>query len=145
MSDEIEIPDSCKELLSENAIGLLSTVREKDGLISTHPVGYVWDGKRVRVSTLSSRVKVSNLRADPRVTMCVVASGDVMRYVEIRGRASLADDPDRSFFREQFRRGTGGQEAPEGLDPPNAERVVITIHPEQVSSPSQYGGRFERE
>ena len=38
---------------------------------------------------------------------------------------------------------SGGDEPPADMDPPDAERVIITIHPQQVSSPTLYGGRFD--
>jgi hypothetical protein len=44
-------------------------------------------------------------------------------------------------MRRQFKRGAG-TEPPDDLDPPGAERVIITIHPVQVSSPILYSGRF---
>lgn len=141
-SDEVAIAQEHQELLTSAIYGTLSTIRAKDGLISTNPVAFVWNGERIRVSTLKSRVKYRNLVADPRVTFCVVSPTDLTRYVEIRGKASLEDDPDGSFMREQFRAGMG-VDPPEDLDPPGAERAIIHIHPLQVSSPRIYGGRFE--
>ncbi len=141
-SDEVEIPEHCRGLLMENSLGLMTTIRHNDGRISTNPVGYVWDGESVRVSTLKSRMKYKNLVANPVITFCVVDQDDLTRYVELRGHATLEDDSDRSFLRLQFVRQSGGDEPPANLDPPEAERVTIRIHPEQVSSPVLYGGRF---
>lgn len=141
--DTVEIPATKHALLEENFIGMMTTVRHKDGMLSTNPVGYVWDGKQIRVSTLKSRVKYQNLLADDRICFCVTSPKNVMDYIEIRGVATLQDDPDRSFHDKQFRRGSGGMEPPKDMDPPGAERVTITIHPTQVSSPTLYGGRFD--
>lgn len=141
-SDEVEIPETSRAILAANSLGVLSTIRHRDGRISSNPVGYVWDGASVRISTLASRVKVANLVADPMVTFCVVDREDHTRYVELRGYATLEPDPDRSFLRLQFLRQSGGHEPPADLDPPDARRVTIRIHPEQVSSPLLYGGRF---
>jgi len=131
-------------LLRSNFVGLLSTIRHNDGLISTNPVGFVWDGERIRISTLKSRLKYKNLLADPRVTFCLMSPQNIMSYIEVRGHALLEDDPDRSFSRLQFRYGSGGQEPPADLDPPEAERAIIIIQPRQVSSPTLYGGRFDQ-
>jgi PPOX class probable F420-dependent enzyme len=144
MSDEIEIPEQHHEILAANHQGLLSTLRHKDGLISTNPVSYVWDGARIRVSTIKNRIKYDNLRANPIITFCVVHEADPTRYVEIRGTATLEDDPDREFLRRQFRETSGGVEAPDDLDSEGTERVIITIHPLQSGSPLLYGGRFSR-
>jgi PPOX class probable F420-dependent enzyme len=142
--DEVAIPEDCRDLLEANSLGVMTTIRHNDGRISSNPVGYVWDGESVRVSSLKSRMKYKNLVSNPMITFCVVDQADLTRYVEIRGHASFEDDPDRSFLRWQFRRQSGGEEAPADLDPPGAERVTIRIHPEQVSSPVLYGGRFEK-
>ena len=143
-SDEIEIPEFCRAILDENSLGMMTTMRHSDGRIPSNPVGYVWDGQSVRVSTLKSRMKYKNLVANPIITFCVVAQDDLTRYVELRGHATLEDDLDGSFLRLQFLRQSGGEEPPADLDPPGAERVTIRIHPEQVSSPELYGGRFAK-
>ncbi|MFU8765956.1 MAG: PPOX class F420-dependent oxidoreductase [Haliea sp.] len=142
MPDTIAIPEHNHALLENSFFGVLTTIRAKDGLLSSNPVGFVWDGQQIRISTLKSRLKYQNLAADDRVAFCVVSKTNIMDYVEIRGHASLEDDKDRSFFRRQFMAGSGGAEPPENLDAPDAERVIITIHPRQVSSPRLYGGRF---
>jgi len=141
-TSEIEIPEAHKAILADNHNGLISTIRHKDGLISTNPVSYVFDGECVRVSTIKSRIKYDNLVANPMVTFCVIHHADHTKYVELRGVASIEEDPDRSFLRRQFREGSGGEEAPPDLDPPNSERVIVRIHPHQSSSPLLYGGRF---
>ena len=99
---------------------------------------------RVEISLDDGRVLNAQLTPIPEIGL-VVNMQDITQYVELRGHASLVGDPDRSFFREQFMRGMGGIEPPADLDPPDAERVIITIHPQQVSSPSLYGGRLSNE
>ena len=143
-SKTVEIPESSRQILEANGLGILTTIRAKDGLPSSNPVGYVWDGQAVGISTLASRVKYKNLLADPAVAFCVVDREDHTRYVELRGHATLEPDPDRSFLDRQFRRQSGGQGAPKDLDAPGEQRFVIWIHPEQVSSPVLYGGRFKK-
>jgi len=140
----VEIPESSRKILDANSLGILTTIRAKDGLPSSNPVGYVWDGKSVGISTIASRVKYKNLLANPTVAFCVVDHEDHTRYVELRGWATLEPDLDRSFLDRQFRRQSGAQGAPADLDAPNEQRFIIWIHPEQVSSPLLYGGRFGR-
>jgi len=144
MSDttEIELPEAHREIIAANTIGVMSTLREKDGRISTNPVGYLWDGESVRISTVKNRVKYHNLLANPMVTFCVVDREDHMRYVEVRGFATIEEDPDRSFLDSTFV--AAGMEPPAELDPPGTERVIVRIHPQQSSSPYLYGGRFHQ-
>jgi PPOX class probable F420-dependent enzyme len=145
--DQSEITNPLKKydaLLRSSHVAMLTTIRHNDGLLSTNPVGFVWDGECIRVSTLKSRIKFKNLTANPLVTFCLVSPTNMMSYIEVRGHATLEDDVDGSFTRLQFMTGSGGQEPPADLDSPESERVIIKIHPQQVSSPTLYGGRFDR-
>lgn len=146
MSDNQDIITKLKSydaLLRSNFVGLLSTIRHADGLISTNPVGFVWNGETIRISTLKSRLKYRNLQENPLATFCVMSPKNLMSYIEVRGTAILIDDKDRSFAREQFMLGSGGMEPPADMDAPGAERVIIQLRPQQVSSPRLYGGRFD--
>lgn len=130
-------------VLNSTVIGCLSTLRHRDGRVSTNPVGYRWNGSEIEISTLKGRMKYRNMVADPRATLCVISPQDPMHYVEIRGRVRLVDDPDRALFKAHFRATSGGNEPPEGMDAPDAERAMIYLTPEQVSSPELYGGQFD--
>ena len=133
------IPESHLDLM-EGFQSTVSTIRHSDGLISTTPVTFDWDGEFVRFSTLKSRVKYKNLLANPRVTLCIVSPTDFTRYIEIRGTAEMTDDPGGEFSRAIFKRLTGQDDF--SLDPPGAERVTVKIIPLTISTPSLYGGRL---
>lgn len=142
-AETIPIPEQYHALLDRCHQAMLSTIRHTDGLISTNPVGYVWEDGGIRISTIKARMKYKNLLANPLATFCVISPDDVMEYLEIRGYATVEDDEDKRFSRKQFKRGAG-VEPPEDMDPPGTERVIITLHPQQVSSPKLYGGRFHK-
>lgn len=139
---EVPIPEANHELLANHHFGIMSTVRHNDGRLSSNPVGFVWDGTHIRVSSLKSRMKYKNLLADSRIGFCVMSPKNPMAYLEIRGIAELEDDTDRAFFRKQFIAGAG-EEPPEDIDAPGEQRIIITVRPQQVSSPQLYGGRFD--
>lgn len=138
------IPEEHHELLRTQHFAMLTTIRP-DGMLSTNPVGFFWDGQKICISTLKSRMKYTNLKNDPRVALCVQSFSNPMHYVELRGYASLEDDADRAYFRRQYMSGSGGKEPPEDIDLPNAERALITINPTKVSAPKLYGGRFHND
>jgi len=133
------VPESHLDIMQEFQ-ATISTLRAKDGLISTNPIVFDYDGTYVRFSTLKARVKYQNLKADPRITFCVVSSKDMTRYVEIRGKAQLEDDPTGAFQLKLWQRMTGLDTF--DLDPEGAERVTVTIIPEQISTPLLYGGQL---
>lgn len=135
------IPDTHLPILETAIQGMLSTIRYQDGLISTNPVGFDWDGEFVRISTLKARVKYRNLLANPLVAFCVLDPLSPARYVEIRGTAEITEDPHGELNRKMYKRHTGKDF---DLDEPGAERVIIKIIPLQVSTPKLYGGRLDR-
>jgi PPOX class probable F420-dependent enzyme len=92
----------------------------------------LWDGERVRFSTVKTRMKYKNLVADPRLTMCISSLEDPLFYLEIRGRAEIEDDPDRTFINQVAKKYLGRDEYP--YDQPGFERVTVTMIPEQVSA-----------
>lgn len=140
MAVQKSVPESHKAILENAVFAFVSSVRVKDQLISTNPIGFDWDGETFRFSTLKSRIKYRNLQADSRVTICVLDPVNPTRYVEIRGHAELVDDPDGSLNQRIYRKNTGRDF---DLDEPDAERVIVTVIAEQVSTPELYGGRLD--
>jgi hypothetical protein len=69
---EARIPASHVGILETALLAIVSTISHRDGMISSNPVGFDWDGEHVRLSTLKSRVKYHNLQANPQITLCVV-------------------------------------------------------------------------
>jgi PPOX class probable F420-dependent enzyme len=119
-------------LLSGTPIAFMTTMRP-DGRMSTNPVGMLFDGEHVRISTTADRKKVRNLQADDRITVCVVQPGNLNRYVEIRGRAVLETDDDRSFIDAIAQRYMGVDRYP--FDKEWQQRITITVIPEAISAP----------
>lgn len=126
------IPASCHDILTDRPIAHFATIRP-DGRLSVNPVSLIWDGRHVRVSTVKSRQKYRNLLRDPRVAMSIPHRNNPNRYVEIRGIAELTEDTDRSFINSIACHYLDTDVYP--FDAPGAERVTITIHAEQVSTP----------
>lgn len=127
-----EIPASHLDIFADKPVAYLTTIRP-DGLLSTNPVAVLLRDGKVVVSTTKDRKKYRNLLADPRVTVCVVHRSNPNRYVEIRGRAELVDDPDREVVDAVFKAYTGGDRYP--FDRAWQERVTIVVHAEQISAP----------
>ena len=135
------IPDSHVDILQNAFSAMVTTIRQKDGLPSTNPVSFVWDGERVRFSTLKQRVKYKNLINNPALTMCMMDPRDMTRYIEIRGHGEIEDDPGGEWNKAIYRKVMGEEFT---LDEPDAERVIVTLVPKQVSAPLLYGGKLAR-
>lgn len=127
-----EIPATHLDIFDDKPVAYVTTIRP-DGMLSTNPVAALLRDGEVLVSTTKDRKKYRNLVADPRVTVCVVHRNNPNRYVEIRGRAELRDDPDRDVIDEIARVYMGADRYP--FDQPGQERVTIVVHAEQISAP----------
>lgn len=140
MSNKPEVPESHRHILETAIFAYVSTIRHKDQLVSTNPVGFDWDGESFRFSTLKNRVKYRNMVEDPRLTVCIMDPTTPTRYIELRGRALLEDDPEGALNQKIFRKNMGRDF---DLDEPGAERVIVTLVPEQISTPLLYGGKLD--
>ena len=127
-----EIPHYVLDIFDDKPIAYLTTMRP-DGRMSTNPVAALLRDGKVCVSTTKDRKKIRNLRADDRITLCVVQPGNLNRYVEIRGRAVLTADDDRSFIDSIAQRYMGVDRYP--FDKKWQERVTVTVIAEAISAP----------
>jgi len=130
----VAIPNEVRPLFDGKPVAFVTTMRP-DGRMSTTPMAVVLgDDGIIRLSTITSRRKVRNLLADDRISICVVQPDNLNRYVEVRGRAVLEPDPDRSFIDSIAQRYMDVDRYP--FDRSGDERVTISLVPEHVSSPA---------
>jgi PPOX class probable F420-dependent enzyme len=134
---EAKIPETHFDILDKRCFGHVATLRP-DGDLSCNPVSIVWDGRCVRFSSLEKTKKVRNLRMDPRIAISIPDPDDPTRYLELRGRATITPDADRSFINTMARKYMDVDEYP--YDPPGAKRVIVTVELHRVSTPAIQGG-----
>ena len=123
------IPESHRDLL-DAPLAVLATIGP-DGRPQVSAVWFLAEDGTIRVSLNTTRQKVKNLRANPAVTVFIPDPRNSQRYLEVRGDADLADDPDYSFA------GKIGAKYGADLrqyDAPGSERVVVTIRPTRVNA-----------
>jgi len=128
----VKIPDSHLYILQSRGLSFVSSIRP-DGMLSVHPISILWDGERLRFSTLKSRGKYRNLLRNDRISVCIPDPKNPLRFLEVRGHARLDDDTDRSFINTIAREFMGVDEYP--FDSAGDERVTVTICIEQVWAP----------
>lgn len=126
------IPRYVHDILTDKPTAYLATNRP-DGRVSVTPMGLLFDGEHLLLSTTKDRKKYRNLLADDRVTVCVPHRNNPNRYVEVRGRAELVDDDDRSFVNSMAQAYMNVPVYP--FDRPEQERVTIRVIAQQVSAP----------
>jgi PPOX class probable F420-dependent enzyme len=105
-----------------------------DGSPQTSVVWIGRDGDDVVISSAAGRRKDRNLRRDPRASLSVFDQADPEQYVELRGRATVSEDPGRELavaLAEKYEGPGAGQVY---LDlPPEVIRIVIRLTPERVA------------
>jgi PPOX class probable F420-dependent enzyme len=126
------VPASHLDIVDSGGVSYVATVCA-DGLLSITPVSAIWDGGHIKFSTKTGRGKHRNLLADTRISACIQHATEPFRYLEIKGRARIEDDPDRSFVNAIARRFLGLDEYP--ADKPGEERATVIIDIEDVQGP----------
>ena len=88
------LPDDVSALLAGPNPAVITTIRP-DGQPVSVATWYLWQDGRVLVNMDESRKRLEYLRADPRVSLTVLAADDWYTHVSMQGRVvELADDPD---------------------------------------------------
>jgi PPOX class probable F420-dependent enzyme len=128
-------PDQVAYLLGPN-LATLATCNP-DGTAQLSPVWIDYDGRHVLVNTEARRVKVRNVRRDPRVALIVVNRADEERYLHLRGRF-VGETAEGAFehIDRLAKRYMGLEHYP--YNEPEDQRVILRIEPDHV------GGFWDR-
>lgn len=129
----ISLNTAVRKLLDDPNPAVLATVNA-DGSPQTSVVWACRDGDELLISTAAGRRKERNIRRDPRVSLAVYDPRDPQQYAEIRGLATVAEDPGRALavrLAEEYE-GPGAGEEYLAL-PPEIVRVVVRISPQHVA------------
>jgi len=110
-------------LLDGRHFAVLATLNP-DGGPQTSAMWVGRDGDDVLFSTVAGRRKHRNLERDPRASVTVLDSEDPYNYVELRGRATIEQDPGRRFDIGLSWKYDGHDPDP---DPPGAVRLIVRI------------------
>jgi PPOX class probable F420-dependent enzyme len=121
------LPASHRDLL-ESQVATLATI-DDDGFPQLTEVWFLYDEGDVKVSVNTSRAKLRNLERRPQCSLLVLDLQNPYRYLELRGRARVEPDSDRSFAAKVGEKYGADLTAYDG---PEDGRMVITIEPEKI-------------
>jgi PPOX class probable F420-dependent enzyme len=124
-----QIPSSHLDLLDKGTAVLATN--GPDGRPQLSAVWFLRVGDDVKISLSTSRQKVKNLRRDPAITFFILDFEAPTRYLEIRGDAVLADDPDYAFADLVGAKYGADLRTFDGDD---LERVVVSIEASRVNA-----------
>lgn len=104
-----------------------------DGGPAVSPVWVMLEGDRIVVNSAEGRLKVRNMRRDPRVGISVHDQRNLYRMVSVRGRVSEMTTEDGDEIIDRLSEKYTGNAVYRGRRPGQV-RVTIRIEPEQVAS-----------
>ncbi|MEO3875407.1 PPOX class F420-dependent oxidoreductase [Nonomuraea sp. B12E4] len=123
-----ELSEEARTLLSAPNFATVTSINPDGGPHST----VVWvrtDGDDVLFSTVKGRVKPRNFARDARASLLVIDPANPYRYVEVRGRVSLTDDPTGALIEELSQKYQGKA----WVEHPGAERLIVRLTPDKVT------------
>ena len=122
------IPASHADLLAGPFTAIVTTVGA-DGYPQSSAMWFMWEDGRLWFSTKRWAVKFRNVAERPEISCIVVDPADEFRTVEIRGLATVGEDPG-CVGRDRIRAKHGlPADAP---DPAADAHVLITVEPGRV-------------
>jgi PPOX class probable F420-dependent enzyme len=127
----ISLTDQQKKLITDKNFGHLATLN-KDGSPQVSPVWIDFDGQHLIVNSELKRLKVRNIKRDPRVSVSIQNAGNPYQYIEIRGKAvDVTTNGGFEGIDKLAKKYMGVDKYPNNL--PGDERVVIKIEPQRVT------------
>ncbi|WP_280257173.1 PPOX class F420-dependent oxidoreductase [Nocardia abscessus] len=121
------LDDTVRTLIDGPHAAVLATANA-DGRPQSSVIFVDYDGDTLLFSTIEGRLKTRNMVRDPRVSLLVLSRTDG-RYVEVRGRVEITDDPDKTLLTAMYAKYMGGATPP---PEPEAHRLIVRIVPERV-------------
>ncbi|MDT3442388.1 MULTISPECIES: pyridoxamine 5'-phosphate oxidase family protein [unclassified Pseudofrankia] len=129
MADTLAVPETHRDLFTSSTF-MLSTLNA-DGSIQTTAIwGLVGEDGVVRTSLSKNRHKYKNLTARPTATIFAISPSNPHHTAEIRAKAIIEDDTDKSFLVTML--ATYGRTLEQFGAPGLEPRVAVTFRPTRV-------------
>jgi hypothetical protein len=122
-----DVPDSHRDLL-DSQVATLATI-DDDGFPQLTEVWFLYEDGELKVSINTGRAKARFLGKRPECSLLLLDLQNPYRYLEIRGRARVESDEDRSFAAKVGAKYDADLTA---YDAPEDGRLVVTIEPVKV-------------
>ena len=121
-----------KELIQPPVLGVLSTVNP-DGSPQSTPIWYRYDGEHFNVTAFKHRVKVRNVRGDPRVSLVVVDTANNGPPLIVNGKAEIVEEGALDeTLRHAIRYDGEEQGRASAANLTGSPRVIIQISPDRI-------------
>ncbi len=123
------IPEQYLDLFEKPSLGFLATLMP-DGSPQVTPLWASYDGEHVLVNAAKGRQKDLNMRARPRVAICMIDPDNTGRYLAIRGPVTeITSEGAVAHGAALAKRYSGSDNY---TVPPGVTRVIYKIRPDRV-------------
>ena len=120
------------EITKPAVLGIITTVNP-DGSPQATPIWYDYDGESFNVTAFASRVKVRNIRRNPRVSLVVVDTVSYGGPLIVNGTAELVEEGAHEATQRMGIRYQGEQRGRESAARMAGQpRVIIRIKPDRL-------------
>lgn len=123
------IPESHADLLA-GPVGALTTVGADGYPQVTAVVAMLGEDGNVHTSVNNVRQKYRNMVRHPQATLFVIDPANPFRTVEVRADVEIIPDPGKEWTKSFLQ----GSVDVDEIDPPDAERFHIVLHPTKVNT-----------
>ncbi len=127
------IPDSHKDLLNDDkrAFAFLGTLMP-DGRAQVTPVWFNTSRDLILINSAKGRVKDKNMRARPRVTLCISDPSNPYRYLQVSGKVVEITEEGASAHIDKLAGKYTGKKFQNNQ--PGVPRVIYKIKPLKVDA-----------
>lgn len=127
----VPLSENARALIEGQNFGHLATLMP-DGSPQVSPVWVDHDGTHVLVNTAEGRVKLRNVRRDPRVAISIANQQNPYQMVTIRGRvAEITHEGADAHIDKMAKKYLGQDTYP--FRRPGERRVILKIAPEHIA------------
>lgn len=127
--------DKINAFLNGKHNAILATIK-KDGSPQLTPMIYRWDGEQFWISTTKDRAKYTNMRRDPRISLCI-DNVETTTSVIATGKARITEEnlwADTLKIVERYRGPEQAAAYVKSMQDKKEPRVIIVLKPEKVIS-----------
>ncbi|OXM50002.1 PPOX class F420-dependent oxidoreductase [Amycolatopsis alba] len=125
----VTLPEPVRELVDGKNFATVATL-DADGGPQTSVIWVGIDDGDLVFSATEDRLKVRNLRRDPRASVSITDAADPYRHTQLRGTVTITPDPDKTLPKTLSHKYLGKDYPPEG---PEVERVIVRLRVDRIA------------
>ncbi|RSN21803.1 PPOX class F420-dependent oxidoreductase [Amycolatopsis sp. WAC 04169] len=125
----VTLPEPVRALVDGKNFATVATL-DADGGPQTSIVWVGLDDGDLVFSATEDRLKVRNLRRDPRASVSITDADNPYRHTQLRGTVTITPDPGKTLPKTLSHKYLGQDPPPEGDE---VERVIVRLRVERIA------------